>query len=97
MARFGAIKTTFCGLACCGAMANAYAALGNGPFEIGTGVLQEELSWLQAESTIFSASRHEEKVSRTAAAVFVFRRRIPYPRSSSRPGEAPPNASRDPG
>jgi len=71
MARFGAIKTTFCGLACCGAMANAYAALGNGPFEIGTGVLQEELSWLQAESTIFSASRHEEKVSRTAAAVLV--------------------------
>lgn len=52
-------------------MAPVYATSGDTPYEITERVLQEELSWLQAESTIFSASRHEEKVSRTAAAVFV--------------------------
>jgi iron complex outermembrane receptor protein len=33
--------------------------------------LEEELSWLQAESIVFSASRNEQRVLDTAAAVFV--------------------------
>ncbi|WAK03449.1 TonB-dependent receptor plug domain-containing protein [Methylobacter sp. YRD-M1] len=33
--------------------------------------LDEELGWLQEESVIFSASRREQKVSQTSAAVFV--------------------------
>lgn len=37
-----------------------------------TGVtLEEEMRWLQAEATVFLASRSEQKVSETAAAVFV--------------------------
>ncbi len=33
--------------------------------------IEEELRWLQAEAVVFTASRHEQKVSKTAAAVYV--------------------------
>ncbi|MCP4369786.1 MAG: TonB-dependent receptor [Deltaproteobacteria bacterium] len=33
--------------------------------------IKEELRWLQAEAFVFTASRHEQKVSETAAAVYV--------------------------
>ncbi|MBI5199281.1 MAG: hypothetical protein HZA09_04605, partial [Nitrospirae bacterium] len=40
-----------------------------------TGVtLEEELRWLQAEAVVFIASRSEQKVSETPAAVFVITR-----------------------
>jgi iron complex outermembrane receptor protein len=35
------------------------------------GRIAEELRWLQAEAFVFTASRHEQKVSETAAAVYV--------------------------
>ncbi|MCP4267152.1 MAG: TonB-dependent receptor [Candidatus Brocadiaceae bacterium] len=33
--------------------------------------IEEEIKWLQAEAVVFSASRHEQKVSEAAAAVYV--------------------------
>ncbi len=36
-----------------------------------TAALQEELNWLQAESVVFTASRNEQRVLDTAAAVFI--------------------------
>ena len=36
--------------------------------------IEEELKWLQAEAFVFTATRHEQKVSETAAAVYVVSR-----------------------
>ena len=33
--------------------------------------LEEELSWIQEEAIVFTATRHEQRVSETAAAVYV--------------------------
>lgn len=41
------------------------------PLPVFSSTLEEELSWVQAESIVFSASRHEQRVSDTAAAVYV--------------------------
>lgn len=71
MAALGTMKKGLFGVVCWGGMAQVDALPADAPFDSGAGFLQEELNWLQAESTVFSASRHEEKVSRTAAAVFV--------------------------
>ncbi|BBL70872.1 TonB-dependent receptor plug domain-containing protein [Methylogaea oryzae] len=65
------MKKTLCGLVCSSALLPLQALAEDTTYDITERVLQEELSWLQAEATVFSASRHEEKVSRTAAAVFV--------------------------
>ncbi|WP_031433660.1 TonB-dependent receptor plug domain-containing protein [Methylomarinum vadi] len=41
------------------------------PLPAFSSALEEELSWVQAESIVFSASRREQRVSDTAAAVYV--------------------------